>query len=348
MNHPCTSPASTALLKQALLLAEANHAFAWATVIRAAPPSSAYVGAQALVAHDGTLHGWVGGGCARDIVVRSCQEAIRSKQSKLIRISNEAAGSESATEHHAMPCASNGSLEIFIQPVNPAPLLYVMGNTPAAAAARQFAQLLNWQVASPETPLQDCSADYVLVATQGDEDASSLEQALGTQAKKVLLVASSRKAGSLLASMRYLGFSEARLADIDSPAGPDILAQTPAEVALAAVAGLVHAHRQETGRPQTLVASQAEGQINSKAEPPSAPAAAALDSSSYINPVCLRVIDPATALHTVRIDGIDHYFCCNGCKAKFDAEPAKYLARAGKADNTPVAKLIAATSRVMS
>ena len=46
------------------------------TVVRVVPPTSAYVGAQAVVEHDGTLHGWIGGGCAKSVVIRAAQEAI--------------------------------------------------------------------------------------------------------------------------------------------------------------------------------------------------------------------------------------------------------------------------------
>lgn len=301
---------NAALLAQALKLSEGNQAFAWATVVRATPPSSAYVGAQALVTADGELYGWVGGGCARDIVVQSCLEAMRNKASKLVRISNEEAAVDADTELHAMPCASNGTLELFIQPINPTPVLSIAGSTPAAQAAGEFAAMLGWRVLIGQHDEAALEPDYVLVATQGDDDTGNLERALKGPARKVLLIASPRKAASLVAAMRYVGINDARLADLEGPAGPDILAETPAEVALAAVAGLVRAHRQATGQPQTNLTST---DIPSSLTAP------------YINPVCLRVIDPATALHTVSMAGTVHYFCCNGCKTKFDADPEKYL-----------------------
>lgn len=341
MNHVNASAANTALLSMALRLTEENHAYAWATVIRAAPPSSAYVGAQAIVADDGKVFGWVGGGCARDIVVQSCLDAMQNNTSKLIRISNEDAVGDSTTEHHAMPCASNGTLEIFIQPVNPLPLLYIAGTTPAAAAAAQFARMLGWRVVQSETSLADCRPDYVLLATQGDNDLHYLEQALQTQARKVLLIASSRKAESLRASMRHLGISDDRLGDIESPAGPDILAETPAEVALAAMAGLIRAHHEASGRPQTEVLPGSAAEIIPNGSTTNEGEAAQPDvdlgsqpAPAYVNPVCLRVIDPSTALHTINIQGTTHYFCCQGCKTKFDADPGKYLVIARKLQAT--------------
>lgn len=312
------------LLSQALQLLNGNLPFAWATVVRASPPSSAYVGAQAIVTADGTLHGWVGGGCARDIVVQSCLDAIRTRSSKLVRISNDGGVSDADAEHYAMPCASNGALDLFIQPVNPAPVLYIAGATPAAKAAQEFAAMLGWRVLHGDPTQGMPPPDYVLVATQGDDDINHLERALRSPAKKVLLIASTRKAKSLNASMQYVGISEERLADMEGPAGPDILAKSPAEVALAAVAGLVRAHRQDhasaSGPPPLHTQEASRTSPHTASDGPLSVA-----GPVYVNPVCLRPIDPATALHTISIGNAVHYFCCDGCKIKFEADPKKYL-----------------------
>ncbi|MEB2398618.1 MAG: XdhC family protein [Alcaligenaceae bacterium] len=313
-----TTAPDTALLSEALRLSEQDRPYAWATVVRAAPPTSAYVGAQAIVTAEGSLLGWVGGGCARDIVVQSCLGAIQDGNPRLIRISNDGQVSDPDTEHHAMPCASNGALELFIQPVRPAPALCIAGSTPAAMAAGAIAGVLGWRVSHGRPGVDGPPPDYVLVATQGADDAENLEWALSSPARKVLLIASRRKAEALADAMRRAGLGESRLSDLESPAGPDIQAGTPAEVALAAVAGLVRAHRRASGAAPSRDAHRDEPRA---AEPAAARAAAA----AYVNPVCLRPIDPASALHTVSIEGATHYFCCNGCKAKFDGDPMKYL-----------------------
>jgi len=350
---------NAALLSEALQLTEHNQPYAWATVVRATPPSSAYVGAQAIVTADGTLHGWVGGGCARSIVVQSCLEAIEHGNSKLIRISNEEGVVDTDTEVHAMPCASNGTLELFIQSVNPTPALCIAGSTHAAIAAGEFAAMLGWRVfyGQPDTACAPSAGgdaqpersaayaerapqpDYVLLATQGDDDIGNLERALKGPAKKVLLIASTRKAATLVAAMRQLGISDDRLADLESPAGPDIFAGTPSEVALAAVAGLVHAHRAGPGRARreahaghakgtaadATQASPATHDAPSPATTTQTMATAPPTASPYINPVCLRAINMETALHTVTMGDQTHYFCCNCCKTKFDEDPEKYL-----------------------
>lgn len=352
---------NAALLSEALQLSEHHQAYAWATVVRATPPSSAYVGAQAIVTADGTLHGWVGGGCARGIVVQSCLEAIEHGTSKLIRISNEAGLIETDTEQHAMPCASNGALDLFIQSVNPTPVLCIAGSTHAATAAGEFAALLGWRVFysrssdvvekagalidQPETlaklPNDAPPPDFMLVATQGEDDLENLERALKGPAKKVLLIASTKKAASLISSMRHLGISQERLADLESPAGPDIFAETPTEVALAAVAGLVRVYRESLGAAQTRKAAMCANarastltgveqatraqEADQRVPEHDASAPALADPPAYINPVCLRAIDRETALHTISVAGETLYFCCNGCKIKFDDHPEKYL-----------------------
>ncbi|HUH88086.1 MAG TPA: XdhC family protein [Pusillimonas sp.] len=366
---------NAALLSEALQLTEHNQPYAWATVVRATPPSSAYVGAQAIVTADGTLHGWVGGGCARSIVVQSCLEAIEHGNSKLIRISNEEGVVDTDTEVHAMPCASNGTLELFIQSVNPTPALCIAGSTHAAIAAGEFAAMLGWRVfyeqpdggsgdggggtagagggSSHEGDKRSAAdsmrqaggstyqdngpePDYVLVATQGEDDIGHLERALKGPAKKVLLIASTRKAATLVAAMRQLGISEDRLADLESPAGPDILAGTPSEVALAAVAGLVRAHRAgpdrahkdgHAGHAEETESDAAQATHDTPSPATLAQTAPAEPASppAYINPVCLRAINQETALHTVTMGDQTHYFCCNCCKTKFDEEPEKYL-----------------------
>ncbi len=129
-----------ALLELEQRLTREARLFAVTTVIRALPPTSTWVGAQALVEDDGTVHGWIGGGCSRAIVVQAAQESMRSGQPKLIRISNSDPTPEAGVEHHAMPCASNGTIELFIQPCVPAPRVLVLGSTPVALEACVLAQ----------------------------------------------------------------------------------------------------------------------------------------------------------------------------------------------------------------
>ncbi len=147
-----TMTPDTLLPQLALRLIEQQKPFAFATVIRAISPTSAYVGAQAIIEADGTLHGWIGGGCAKGVVVKAAQEAIRGAGNpKLVRISNDGALTDADVENHAMPCASNGTIEFFIQSIVPAPLLVVLGAAPAAIEACVLAKRMGLRVAAAAT-----------------------------------------------------------------------------------------------------------------------------------------------------------------------------------------------------
>ncbi|SDH23119.1 XdhC family protein [Paraburkholderia phenazinium] len=352
--------------------------FAVATVIRAVPPSSAWVGAQALIEANGELHGWIGGGCSRAIVIQAAQQAIRTGQPKRVRISNapgwsEAdiqagiqaaiqADEEAGIETHAMPCASNGAIELFIQPTLPAPSVLVLGSTPTALEACVLAQRVGLRVcaaASVTAPFaglglvrvlqgfdaaafDDLKPQLILVATQGDNDEAALEAALRSEAAGVLLVASRRKADALRETMQARGIAAARLAALQAPAGPSIHAHTPQEIALGAVAGLVMLRReQEEAAALAERSTPASGEVvqglppcesMTSVEPPGA-------SARYVNPVCGMAVEIASAKHVIEWGGQRVYFCCDGCKTEFERDPEKYLGAAPTAALAPVAPL---------
>jgi xanthine dehydrogenase accessory factor len=275
---------------------------AWITVVSVQYPSSAYVGAQAIVEADGSMHGWIGGGCVRGAAREAALRALASSTTQRLRLSNTANSSD-AVDVHPMNCASNGEIELFIQPAELSPRLRIYGRTPVAEAAAWLAQRAEFD------PLTDADeegiasdASFALVATQGEGDEAALEDALRSRAQAVLLIASQRKAERLRAAMLSRGISETRLKAVSAPAGPDIGAVTPNEIALSAIAGLIALRRQRTHAPPN--SSQSTG---------------------YVNPVCGAVVDPARAVSTVTLQGQTHYFCCEGCRTEFDRNPEKYL-----------------------
>ena len=282
------------LLEMARELNGRGEAYALVTVVRAIAPTSAYLGAQAIVLADGTLHGWIGGGCAKGVVISAAQSAIGNGEPKLVRISNDHIYPEEDVEHYAMACASNGSIELFIQPYSVRSALCVMGSTPAADEARFLAERL--QIRLTESPAE---APVVLIATQGQGDEEALETALRSPAKQVLMIASQRKAEKLRAVMRLRGVDESQLARLQAPAGPDAGAKTPGEIALVAIVGVLALLR---GRSQ--VAAEAK----------------------FINPVCGMAVSIANPMHIEVYEGVSYYFCCDGCRTTFQKEPAKYAA----------------------
>jgi xanthine dehydrogenase accessory factor len=292
------------LLELARDLNGRREPYALITVVRAVAPTSAYLGAQAIVLADGMLHGWIGGGCAKDVVVRAALVAIGKGEPKLLRISNDRLQPEEDVEQQTMSCASNGTIELFIQPYSPRSALCVLGNTPAADEARFLAERLRIRLAdSPE------EAPVVLVATQGQGDEDALERALRGPATHVLMIASRRKAERLRDVMRMRGVDEAQLARLSAPAGPDAGAKTPGETALVAIVGVLAVLR---GRAQQRASHPGVG--------------AAAPAAKFINPVCGTAVDTAAPKHVERYEGVAYFFCCDGCWTTFRQEPAKYAA----------------------
>ncbi|PYE16235.1 xanthine dehydrogenase accessory factor [Paraburkholderia silvatlantica] len=346
------------LLQLEQRLIDAGAPFAVVTVIRAAPPTSTHVGAQALVEAGGALHGWVGGGCSRTIVIEAARESIRTGQPRRVRISNEPAPAEAEVEAHAMPCASNGALELFIQPTVPAPLVAVLGATPAAQEACVLARRVGFraslaadvaragQAGVEAAALDRAGTSFVLVATQGERDEDALEAALRSAAAAVLLIASHRKAERLRAAMRLRGIDEIRLAALHAPAGPAIHAHTPQEIALGAVAGLVALRHEMHEMHEMAEAAPPRAAIATETVPPLPPCealgAAVAEAGRYVNPVCGMSVEIAKAKHVLDYGGRKVYFCCDGCKSEFERAPGRYLdaapLTAGRPDGLPAEK----------
>ncbi len=305
--------------------------YALVTVVRTVAPTSAYVGAQAIVTADGSLHGWIGGGCAKGVVIAAAAKTLVSGLPKLVRISNDQMAEEEGVEQHAMRCASNGTIELFIQPFVERPGLSVLGTTPAAEEARFLAERLGIKVSAAVGGAAD-AAPIVLVATQGEGDEAALEAALRSTAAEVLMIASPRKAERLRAAMQARGVPADRVAALRAPVGPDIGASTPAEIALAAVAEVVRLRR--AGRLQPLASAAAPAASTAPAAA-AAVATVAGPPAGYVNPVCGAAITAGMVIHAVEHDGLVQYFCCDHCKVEFDRAPNKYTAIARQGAGVP-------------
>lgn len=313
------------LLELAQALSARGEPYAMVTVVRVTPPTSAYVGAQAIVRGDGTLEGWIGGGCAKGVVIAAAQAAIGASEPKLVRIGNDQPQTEAGVEQHTMSCASNGTIELFIHPYSARSVLCILGATPAADEARFLAGRLGLRLAE-----QPDGVSVVLVATQGQGDEDALERALAGPATHVLLIASRRKAERLRDLMRVRGITEAQLARLQSPAGPDAGAKTPAEIALVAMVGVLAILRGRVDAPATVASDAHTGvPANESTMPASAMpafAAAAVPPGKFVNPVCGVAVSIANPKHVETFGGESYYFCCDCCLTSFRENPAKYAA----------------------
>jgi len=274
-------------IAQAARLQAEDRAFALVTVLRAQAPTSAKAGDKALVTADGQIHGWIGGGCAQPAVLKTVRQALASGQPQSIRIAPTDETAERTLGdvlEFGMACHSGGTLELFIDPVRPDPLLVVFGDSPVARALTGLAPRVGLRVAlvaqsaqAGDYPdavrvLDSDSADavtqalpaggLVIVATQGRRDLPALRSALALQPQTMWFVASERKAGVLRQSLVAAGEDPTRVAAIVAPAGEPIGAQTPQEIALAVLANVVAARRGRTAKP-----AQAEPVTEAKPAP---------------------------------------------------------------------------------
>ncbi|MCH2164493.1 MAG: XdhC family protein [Marinovum sp.] len=229
--------------------------FAFATIVRTAGATAAKPGAKALLSADGTiLHGWLGGGCTRGAVKRAAIDALQSGAPQLISVAPEdlleelgvAAGDTvDGTRFARNGCPSRGTVDIFIEPSLPMPELVVLGASPVAQAITALAPQFHWHVAS--TLAEGVAAarqKYVVIATQGQGDLNALKSALSGPVDYVAFVGSARKYATLAEKLRASGVSAEAIRSVDAPAGLDLGAVTPEEIALSILAQLVRVRRQ--------------------------------------------------------------------------------------------------------
>ena len=226
------------VLARAQSLAAAGEPYALATVVRVVRPASTRRGDRAIVLPDGAVLGWVGGACSEPIVVEQARRALAEGEPRVVRIGPPGAEAEAPDDVVAITssCASEGTVEVLLEPVLPEPLLAVLGESPAALTLARLAEAIGWRVAREPDP----GADAVVVATMGRGDEEALEAALHAGAGYLGLVASARRAARVLAAVRVRGgLSEDALARVRSPAGLDLGRSSQEEIAVAVLAELV-------------------------------------------------------------------------------------------------------------
>ena len=270
-----------------------------ATVVSVARPASTRRGNRALVTPDGALFGWVGGACSEPIVVREALRALADGEPRLVRIGPPGSGNEAPPDvvTAESSCASEGTVEVLVEPYVPKPLLAVVGESPAALTLAALTRTIGWRVSTEIVG----GADAIVVATMGHGDEETLAAALALGVGYVGLVASSRRASAVLGALRERGLDEESIARVRSPAGLDLGPSSQEEIAVAILAELVawrHTH--------------AGGRVGA------APVEA-------VDPVCGMTVAVEGAAATAAHEGVTYYFCCPGCRRRFEADPARYL-----------------------
>jgi xanthine dehydrogenase accessory factor len=273
------------------------------------------------------------------VVIRGALKAREDGQPRLIRISaNVDPNSEAGIVDHTMTCHSGGLLDVDIEPVLSKPQIVIVGGSVVAQTLARLAKAIDYEVcvAAPGVAKENFSAadavtdsfdlsrfrmspaTFVVVSTQGEGDEKGLEAALRTEAGYVAFVASKTKAQKISEELLDKGVSAARVAILRAPAGLQIGAVSPEEVAVSILAEIVHVGR-------SRVAPEAKPGKKGKA---AAAAAAAGDAGGAKDPVCGMNVDAAHTKYKSDYQGRSYYFCCRSCKQKFDRAPAHYSATA--------------------
>ena len=281
--------------------------FVQATVVRAQAPSSTRAGDRAIVLADGSIEGFVGGQCAAGSVRTAALGALETGEGVLLRVlpdPGRGADAFPATPGASIvvnPCLSGGAMEIYLEPVLPAPTLFLVGSSPTAEAVAVLAPSLGFVVERASEGARPEGAVAAVVSSHGGDEAGAVRAALDAGIGFVGLVCSRTRGEALL---EELDLAEHDLRKVFIHVGLDIGARTPPEIALSIMAAVVRGIRLEG-----LVAAPrpADG-----ARPRQA-----------VDPVCGMTVTVAADTPHVRVDGADHWFCNPGCRDAFvAAQPA--------------------------
>jgi xanthine dehydrogenase accessory factor len=304
--------------------------FAVALVVRYQAPISGKPGNKAIIRADGKLWGWIGGGCAQPVIVKEALKALADGQPRLVRISPLSSPEEGIVDY-TMTCHSGGTLDIYIEPVLPKPHVLILGRSPVAQTLCKLAKTIGYavSVAAPDAdretfpdadsiqtnfdlaPLKITAQTFIVVSTQGESDEEALEAALRTGSSYVAFVASKTKAGKTIETLKEGGIPADKLSKVRAPAGLDIHASSPEEIAVSILAEIIQVRK-------TIVA-----QSVSKAVLP-------VLKQEARDPICGMTVDAGKAKHKSEFQGTTFYFCCAGCKQTFDKQPDKYSLPIGR------------------
>ena len=314
------------ILAEVQRLRAERRAFSLATVVAARQPTSGTPGARAIILAGGEVEGWIGGQCAQPAVVREGLAALADGSPRLVVLRPDARQEQAPSTvpgviEVPMLCASEGELQVFVEPFLPRIELVVVGASPVARTLARMASLLDFEVwaCDPEADMdafpdadrlvpdlaalqpQLTARNFVVVATINTYDEDAVRAALDSEAAYVGLVASQKRFAALTATLREQGVSEERLSRLRRPKGLPGPALHPGEIAFSVLADLLDARKHHRD-------------IEASVRP--APPARA----EAIDPICGMTVDIATACFTAERDGQTYYFCCPACRKQFLAQ----------------------------
>jgi xanthine dehydrogenase accessory factor len=288
------------LLQLAADLARKGEPFVLAMVVRRESFSSAHQGDMAVITADGGYHGWLGGNCTKPVVRREAARALAEGKPRLVSLSPEP---ELQTRPGVialpMTCHSGGTVDIYLEPVLPAPRLLLFGPSPVVSALEQLGRAMGYVLVEPEAA---AAGTFAVVATMGENDEESVAKAIALKPAYLAVVASRKRFSQLRESLLGSGVPATELDRIHNPAGLDLGARLPEEVALSILAEMVQIRRAAAAAKEPATAEREE-----------------------IDPICGMTVAVATARHRAEHNGREFFFCKARCRELFLADPALYL-----------------------
>jgi xanthine dehydrogenase accessory factor len=265
---------------------------------------------MAVITADGGYHGWLGGNCTQPTVKKEARRALADGKPRLVSLSPEPQR-ETRPGVSALPmtCHSGGTVDIYLEPVLPAPRLMLFGASPVVRALARLGEAMGYGVVAVDHPTAPEIRGlhgpnvHAVVATMGENDEDSVAAALAAQPGYVAVVASRRRFGELRAALAARGVTPEALDRVRNPAGLDIGARLPEELALSILAEIVQLRR--AASPPVVEETPAEPEA--------------------IDPICGMTVVVATARHVAEHEGRTYYFCNPRCREKFLATPARWL-----------------------
>jgi xanthine dehydrogenase accessory factor len=332
-------------LNKATELLARGEPFVTASVVRFQAPISGKPGDKAIIFADGKMWGWIGGGCAQPVVIKEALKALADGKPRLVRISPTAAPEDGIVDY-TMTCHSGGTLDIYIEPVLPKPHILIFGRSPIAQTLARLGRTIGYRIsvvgpgAEPEQfpdvdllqtdsnfgelnldKLRIARETFIVVSTQGESDEEALEQAARSSAMYVAFVASKVKAQKVLQYLGEVGVPAERVSQIRAPAGLDIHAASPEEIAVSILAEIIHLK----GDGAKATAEPKKGTPTALNLPGLAlPVLTQPPPNEARDPVCGMLVNVSGAKYKSAHKGSDVYFCCAGCKQTFERQPEKY------------------------
>lgn len=312
-------------LEKASQLRAAGQSFVVAVVVRFEAPISAKPGDKAIITADGKIWGWIGGGCAQPVVVKEALQALTDGKPRLLRIS-PSSSPENGIVTYDMTCHSGGTVDIFIEPVLPKPHLLILGRSPIAQTLAKLGKIMNYEVSVvaadapreifPDADILQANLDlsqieirpqtFIVVSTQGEGDEEALEKAITAGAQYTALVASRAKSEKIFEYLHDRGIADEKLSKVRVPAGLDIHAASPEEIAVSILAQII-----QVKGTRTVVA-------------PTAKMTLPLLRREARDPICGMMVDVGGAKYKSDFGGRSFHFCCPRCKQTFDEQPEKH------------------------